>query len=175
MNLAADYLLDTSLLSRLIDDTHAGHESAKAWESSLSVASRKIISVVAIAELRFGLELAMAANRRVVLPRLENIIRLAEQHTPLEVTRATAYEYARLKSAVVKKYMPKRLSHRASAGWGNPEAWIDEFTGRCLGTQENDLWQCAQAVERDLILASCDDGAKAIADAYGGALKLVEV
>lgn len=172
---AVDYLLDTSVLSRMLDDSHAGHAAVRAWEASLPAESRKLVSVVALAELRFGLALAMAAKRQTILPRLEEIIRKAERHSPLEITRATAHEYAQLKSAIVELNLPKRLQHHPNKGWGNPEAWTDEFTGSALGLQENDLWQCAQAIERDLTFVCCDARVEAIATASGGRLTVLSM
>lgn len=170
-----DYLLDTSLLSRLLDTDDRDHATAITWEQGLPAESRKVISVVALAELRFGLELARRANRTAVLPRLEELLGRAERHDPLPITRATGHEYAVLKANLVQARMPKKLAHTGKAGWGNPEAWLDEYTGRSLGTQENDLWQCAQAVERNLVLATSDKGVEAIAAASPGTLQFVLV
>jgi len=174
-NASVDYLIDTSVLSRMLEATHADHGKVKAREASLSSNSRKLLSVVAIAELRFGLALAHAAQRHAALANLSQVINAADKHVPLEITRATAQEYAHLKAAVVAKFLPKRLQRRSNKGWGNPENWIDEFTGRALKTQENDLWQCAQAIERDLTFVSCDSGMDAIEAASGGRLKLLRL
>lgn len=174
-NSSIDYLIDTSVLSRMLDATHNDYGKVKAWEASLPSNSRKLLSVVAIAELRFGLALAQAAQRHAVLANLSQIISAADKHTPLAITRATAQEYAQLKAAVVAKFLPKRLQQRSNKGWGNPEDWIDEYTGRALKTQENDLWQCAQAIERDLTFVSCDSGVDAIEAASSGRLKLLRL
>lgn len=174
-NPSADYLIDTSVLSRMLDATDADHGKVKAWEASLPSNSRKLLSVVAIAELRFGLTLAHAAQRQTVLANLRQITNAADRYTSLEITRATAQEYAQLKAAIVAKFLPKRLQQRSNKGWGNPEDWLDEYTGRALKTQENDLWQCAQAIERDLTFVSCDSGVDAIKAASGGGLKLLRL
>lgn len=171
----ADYLIDTSVLSRLLDDSHKDHHATLLWEQALPRESRRLVSVIAVAELRFGLNLAKASNRAPVMPALEEIIRKVNQKEQLDVTHATSYEYAKLKSDIVECYMPKRLKNRSNAGWGNPEAWINEFTGQSLRTQENDLWQYAQAIERDLVFATCDSGSLDIAKASGGRLKLVYI
>lgn len=172
---SVDYLIDTSVLSRMLDATHVDHGMVKAWEASLPSNSRKVLSVIAVAELRFGLALAQVAQRHAVLANLSKIINAADKHTPLEITRATAQEYAQIKAAVVAKFLPKRLQQRSSKGWGNPEDWIEEYTGRALKTQENDLWQSAQAIERDLTFVSCDAGVDAIEAASGGRLKLLRL
>lgn len=173
-NASVDYLIDTSVLSKMLDPTHADHGKVKAWEASLPSNSRKLLSVVAIAELRFGLALAHAAQRHAVLANLRQITNAADKYTSLEITRVTAQEYAQLKAAVVAKFLPNRLQQRSKKGWGNPEDWIDEYTGRALHIQENDLWQCAQAIERDLTFVSCD-GVPAIVAASDGKLKLLRL
>lgn len=170
-----DYLLDTSVLSRLLDSEHADHTAVRKWNDALPSESRKVLSVVVLAELRFGLELAKAAHRTAILPKLEGILRAAEQHDIVGITRATEREYAVLKSALAAKYMPNRVQNRPNKGWGNPESWSDEFTGQALQIQENDLWQCAQAMERELIFASCDLGVEKMIAAVGAKLMVVKV
>lgn len=159
----------------MLDATSPDHEKTKTWEASLPSTSRKLLSVVAVAEMRFGLALAYAAQRNAALANLRQIINAADKHTPLPITRATAQEYAQLKAAVVARYLPKRLQQRSNKGWGNPEDWIDEYTGRALKTQENDLWQCAQAIERDLTFVCCDSGVDAIEAASDGRLKTLRL
>jgi hypothetical protein len=44
------------------------------------------------------------------------------------------------------------------------EDWIDKATGKALGVDENDLWMCAQAKERDIILITADRRMKRISD-----------
>jgi predicted nucleic acid-binding protein len=45
------------------------------------------------------------------------------------------------------------------------EDWIDQYTGRALNINEGDLWMCAQAKERNLVLVTIDKKMKRIADA----------
>ena len=45
------------------------------------------------------------------------------------------------------------------------EEWVNQATGKALGIDENDLWMCAQAKERDLILVTGDAKMQRIADA----------
>lgn len=168
-----DYLLDASVLSHLLDSTRDRHEEVRNWLQSRDPHSRDVVSVIALAELRFGLQLAKAANRVSNLESLEAIISRAETYESLPVSRATAYEYGLLKAAVVANRMPKRLQKLEKAAWGNPERWMDEFTGDNLHIQENDLWQCAQAVEREMVFVTVDKGVRHIADAACGRLRIV--
>jgi len=165
-----DYLLDTSVLSHLFDPDRLQHALVKEWIDSLPNASRKVISAVALAELRFGQALAKLNDPGGGSPKLDSILQVVVQHDVLEIAATTAHEYAFIKSAVVAKYLPNRLRQSPKRGWGNPETWTDQFTGDALHIQENDLWQCAQAVERNLTFVSCDVGAERIAQACSGRL-----
>jgi len=56
------------------------------------------------------------------------------------------------------------------AGW--TDSWIDELTGEKLQIDENDLWICAQAAERNLVLVTMDSGIGRIRDAVPNLLRL---
>jgi predicted nucleic acid-binding protein len=45
------------------------------------------------------------------------------------------------------------------------EDWVDQATSKALGVDENDLWMCAQAKERGLVLVTTDQRMKRIEDA----------
>jgi predicted nucleic acid-binding protein len=45
------------------------------------------------------------------------------------------------------------------------EEWVDKATGQKLGIDENDLWMCAQAKERNLVLVTADGRMKRIPNA----------
>ena len=108
--ITADFLIDTGVLSGLLDDTNFHHERVKAWFDGLSDNCRKLVSVVALAELRFGRHLALAANGLSALPRLDGIISQAGQFECLEITDPTAVEYAQLKSKLAQSVVPKRIA-----------------------------------------------------------------
>jgi predicted nucleic acid-binding protein len=168
-----DYLLDTSIWSMLLDDARPERQAVAAWEAGLPAHSRRLISVIALAELQFGRELMAGAGRETT--RLDGILHSVRRLESLEVTTATAREYGKLKAAVVAKYLPNRLQDRSKKRWGNPESWSDEFTGEVLQIQENDLWQCAQAVERDVVFVTCDRGAERIRAASDANLRVIRL
>jgi len=169
--ITADFLIDTGVLSGLLDDTNFHHERVKAWFDGLSDNCRKLVSVVALAELRFGRHLALAANGLSALPRLDGIISQAGQFECLEITDPTAVEYAQLKSKLAQSVVPKRIAKQRKANWGNPEIWRSEFTGAMLQIQENDLWQCAQAIEREIVFVTVDKGVSNVAAISDGQLQ----
>jgi tRNA(fMet)-specific endonuclease VapC len=136
------FLLDTSALSPLVDDEHPQHLGAIA--SIAAIGDCPIyVSVIALAELRFGVYLhEMAKGRR--LRNADELISKAEQYPRLEVTTHTLHEYARLKSTLATYYLPK-VTRNFRQRW--VEDWIDQFTNKRLRVDDNDLWICAQALE----------------------------
>ena len=99
------FLLDTSALSPLVDDEHRQHSSAIASIAALG-SCPIYVSVIALAELRFGIYLhEMATGRR--LRNADELISKAEQFPRLEVTTHTLHEYAKLKSTLAIYYLPK--------------------------------------------------------------------
>ena len=104
------------------------------------------MSVITLAEISFGHRLFESSTAQVS-PWLRGIVQEANRHAALEVTRHTAHEYAVLKAALATTYLAKVL-RRERPRW--VENWIDKATGQALQVDENDLWICAQARERDL-------------------------
>lgn len=146
------YLFETSMLSALLDSRHAKHADAKAVVAALESASPKYVSVVALAELKFGQRL-IEAFTGTSPEYLSAILSEANRHALLEITRHTAAEYAELKANLAKTYLDKAL-RRDRPRW--VENWVDKATGQALQVDENDLWMCAQARERDLIMITAD-------------------
>ena len=70
--------------------------------------------------------------------------------------------YAQLKADMAKRYLPN-ASKKGRPRW--LEDWVDKTKGKKLGIDENDLWMCAQAKERELILVTTDRGMQRISDA----------
>lgn len=96
------------------------------------------------------------------LPILQQMLVDARAYAVLDVTRHTAAAYAELKSNLAKLYLAK-ASRRDRPRW--LEEWVDKTTGQKLQVDENDLWMCAQAKERDLVLVTADRGMNRIVSA----------
>lgn len=146
------YLLDTCFLSALLDPTKKNHYIACHVINDLDDEAPKYVSVITFAELRFGIRLAILRGNTDT-ERLEQIIYSAKTHPPLNVTRHTAEEYGLIKAELANKYLNNPLKKFRSR-W--IEEWVDEATGQKLHIDENDLWLCAQAKERNLILLTAD-------------------
>jgi predicted nucleic acid-binding protein len=141
------YLLDTSVLSPLVDSGHARHAAARAAVAALGT-SPIYVSAIALAEMMYGIRLhEMATGSRLL--NATAMIASALLYPQMDVTRHTATEYAELKSLLAIYYLPK-VTRQFRRRW--IEEWIDRFTGRALHIDDNDLWICAQGRENNLIV-----------------------
>ncbi len=147
------YLLDSCLISALLDPTKVNHNTVCTAINDLDNAALKYVSVITLAELLFGTKLAVLRGDSNT-ERLEEIIRKAKTHKPLEVTKHTANGYGQIKAELANKYLDCALRKEKRPRW--IEEWIDKATGQKLQIDENDLWLCAQATERNLVLLTAE-------------------
>ena len=158
------YILDTSVLSALLDDKHGRHGEIESKVAGLDPGPPQFVSAISLGEKEFGL-----AHARIVLnaraPNLERALNEARRFRVLDVTRHTSRVYGELKSRMTAKYLAKSMRQQHPR-W--LEDWVDSATGKTLGVDENDLWQYAQAKERDMFFVVTDKGVQRIADADTG-------
>ena len=143
------YLLDTNSVSVLYDARRPNHRAVRQALAAFDPQAPQLVSVVTIAELRFGLALSRAAGQP--LTHIEACIELAEEHPLAEVGRYTAEAFAHVKASVALARIDVR---RRIPRW--VEGWADRVTGQLLQVDENDLWIAAQAVERNLVVVTSD-------------------
>lgn len=93
------YLFDTSFVSHLLNSQRIKHVRANELLGGLDSNKYHFVSVIALAELNYGLELAKKLKQDN-LPAIENVLSEARKYSRLEVTKYTAKAYAELKSAV---------------------------------------------------------------------------
>ena len=146
------YILDTSVLSPLLDPGHRRHAQVRQSVSLLEQDAVVFLSAASLAELRYGVNLAVAFGH-ARLPALQNTLVDARRYRVLDITRHTADAYGELKATLARTYLPN-AAQRARPRW--IEDWVDNTTGQKLQIDENDLWMCAQAKERDLPLCTAD-------------------
>ena len=146
------YIFDTSVLSPLLDAEHSRHGDVQTAIGALDQHATKFVSAIVMAELAYGVRLVETVAGSAS-PHLQRTLTRAHEYAVLEVTRHTSAAYAELKANVAAKYLDKVL-WRDRPRW--VEDWIDRATGKRLQIDENDLWICAQAKERDLIVATAD-------------------
>lgn len=155
------YLLDTTILSIYLDANHPHHAQKMAALNALPIQAPRYVSVVGLAELSFGIRLAETLGK-ADLQSLKEIIRRARNHALLDVTAHTSDAYAEIKAKMASKYLSKVLRKDRPKYL---EDWVDKATGKALGIDENDLWMCAQAKERDIIFLTADGRMQRIPEA----------
>lgn len=155
------YLIDTTILSICLDPTHPHHADKGGSLDALPADSPRFVSAVALAELDYGVRLAQMLGKGK-LPDLEAMFAQAKSYAVLDITHHTASAYAELKANLAHKYLAKTLRRDRPK---YIEEWVDKATGLKLGIDENDLWMCAQAKERELVFLTADGRMQRIPDA----------
>ena len=150
------YLFDTSVISALLDRRHFRHFEIRQAVAKLDPTAPQYLSPMSLAETEFG-SLMAEAFQPTGAQRLMRVVREAKEYGVLPVSHHTSTVYARLKTDLAKCYLAQ-ASRKDRPRW--VEDWVDKTTGKKLQIDENDLWMCAQAKERDLILVTADDKMK---------------
>ena len=158
-----DFIYDTSVLSAKLDQRHPRHEKTADAISALPDDSRYFVSTISLAELTFGARLKKAFSPER-LQTLERILQDARKYEILEIGRHTSEVYANLKAKLALRYLPNATRReRKRLRW--IEDWPDNFRGKSLQVDENDLWLCSQTIERSKTLLTSDKGMARIAEA----------
>jgi len=145
------YLLDTSALTPLVNEGHLKHQAARAIIDKLGSAPI-YVSVIALAEMLYGFGLYKKFEGSV-LPNADGMMSKALGYPCLGISNHTASAYAELKSTLAKHYLPtpkKEFRKR------HVEDWVDQFTGKTLAVDDNDIWVCAQAREMNFVVVAGD-------------------
>lgn len=155
------YLLDTSILSVYLDPSDARHTGSAQVLAELPEGSALIVSAIALAEIEFGVRVARMISRER-FAQLELVLAAARRHFVIDVTKQTAQVYADIKAKIAHKFLASTLRKDRPK---YIEDWIDRTTGKSLDIDENDLWMCAQAKERDLTLLTAERRMRRISEA----------
>jgi predicted nucleic acid-binding protein len=145
------YLLDTSALSAYYNETHPYHEITRSKVDALDKHAPQLVSVISLGEIEFGIRLAEYEGS-TYLPEMHVRLERIRQHARLEVSHHTSEAYAELRAAIAKRVLRPGRKKRPRY----IEDWVDRASGKTLQIDENDLWICSQAKERDLTLISTD-------------------
>jgi predicted nucleic acid-binding protein len=157
----AGYLLDTSVLIALVDSQSPFSRAANDAMASMQSSDLQFVSSISFGEIHTGIE----ANFRIRgqrPPNAQHTLALARTHSLLVVDEHVAHTYGGLKAAMVVRYMPN--ASRSQRGQFL-ENWINQATGLRLGINENDIWICAQALERDIFVISTDSDFERVREA----------
>jgi tRNA(fMet)-specific endonuclease VapC len=145
------YLLDTSALTPLADASHLKHAAATTLIQSLKNAPI-YASAISIAEMMYGLAL-YEKTHGTKLPNADQMLSDAKLYPMLDIEHHTAAEYAELKATIATYYLPNVTKQFRTK---YVEDWVDKFTGKALGIDDNDLWICAQSCEMNFTLIADD-------------------
>ena len=145
------YLLDTSALSAYLNEDHPHHEVAVSVIGGLPTGAAKFVSIVTLAELDFGIRLAELQGSQHLVA-YKKRLEVVRAYASLDLTRHTSEVYAELKVRLASQM--QRKPGKKMRRW--VEDWIDSASDKRLQIDENDLWICAQAKERDLVVVTGD-------------------
>lgn len=148
----AAYLFDTSALIALVDPRNSFNKAVNDALSAMQSSDLQFVSSISFGEIHTGIETNVRIRGQRP-PNAQQTLALAEKHSLLTVDQNVARTYGVLKAAMVAHYMPH--SSRSQRGQFL-ENWINQATGLRLGINENDIWICSQALERDISVISTD-------------------
>jgi predicted nucleic acid-binding protein len=151
------YLFDASALSARLNEDHPHHASASAVIDGLPSEALKLVSIITLGEIDYGIRLAEQIGSKR-LDEFRQRLDVIRRYTPLDLTHHTSEAYAELKARIASHV--RRRPNKKLSRW--IEDWIDLGSGKGLQIDENDLWLCAQAKAHDLIVITTDTDLRAI-------------
>ncbi len=144
------YLLDTNILFAMVGERREYHDSVWNHRSRCGAGTALYISAVTLGEFDLGICLAgrqrSTARKDIADFMGNNGIQI------LSISKHTAECYGALKGRLVERYRSGTIRNRVKF----PESWIDPESGSAIGIDECDLWICANALERNLVLVTHD-------------------
>ena len=142
------YLLDTCIWSYWFNSKRAQHTRVVGRIQNLASGSKLGISIITWGEIAHGHTVVSAE----LLPIQSEYLQFIQSKGPktFEMDIHTASTYGELRALLFEK-LPNATKRKKRA-----EQIVDPVTGRELGIDENDLWIVAQAITRNLILATND-------------------
>jgi predicted nucleic acid-binding protein len=153
-------LLDTNFVSVLFDPRRPNYTAVEARARAFAQTDLVYLSVIVLAELRYGIEAAERAGQDIT--HIRGTLTQAATYPLAEIGRHTAEAYGEVKARLAAHYLD--LSRRVPR-W--LEDWQDRVPSKTLQVDENDLWIVAQAIERDYLLVTSD---QRLADRFGKAI-----
>ena len=145
------YLLDTNIIEYWFNANRPEHDRVISRIESLPPEAPLGVSTITLGEIEYGHRVVSVAPTSIQVQFSEFV----EEQLPqsFDIRRSTVVYYGELRARLFEKYAPKRLRKKGL----RPEQLIDPVTSAELGIQQNDLWICAQALERNLVLVTNDD------------------
>lgn len=145
------YILDTSALSAYLHEGHPHHSVVVRVIDGLPHEAHMFVSVITLAEFDYGIRFAELTGS-THLDEYRERLEIIRQYARIDLTHHTSEAYAELKSRLASHMQPK--ARQKMPRW--IEDWVVLGSAKRLQSDENDLWICAQAKERDLVVATTD-------------------
>jgi predicted nucleic acid-binding protein len=144
-----DFLLDTCIWSYWFDTNCPEHPAVKHRVDTLPKNRILWMSVITWGEIVYGHKVESLLE----LPIQAEYLRFIGSQGPMkfEVDMHAANKYGELRARLFNKYVAEKDRHKL-----RPEQIVNPVTSKALGIQENDLWIAAQAITRNLTLATND-------------------
>lgn len=154
------YLLDTSVLSALVNPKHPSHAKAITFKNKhIDGEQQLFICVISLAEMQFGLSMLEGRSsppKHTDLDTVRAHIQAARNLSePLDVTHHVAVEQGRLRSKWAWEVAPNKAVQGKLKGI-QPEQWSEDWPATTLQITENDIWIAATALTHDLTLVTLD-------------------
>ncbi|HUU15972.1 MAG TPA: PIN domain-containing protein [Sedimentisphaerales bacterium] len=158
------FLLDTCIWSYWFDVKREKNLKVKSHIQKLPSDSILGISIISWGEVVYGHKVE-SPNETPIQAEYIQFIKSKRPKT-FEIDIHTANKYGEIRALLFEKYAPKIRKPGL-----RPEQLIDPVTSRELGIQENDLWIAAQAMVRNMTLAT-DDKLSRIREVAGDELHI---
>ena len=158
------FLLDTCIWSYWFDVKREQHVNVKSQVQKLPSDSILGISIISWGEVFYGHKAESPDETPIQVEYIQFI--KSKRPMTFEIDIHTANKYGELRALLFEKCAPKIRKPGL-----RPEQLIDPVTSRELGIQENDLWIAAQAMVRNMTLAT-DDKLSRIREVAGGVLQI---
>ena len=105
------YILDTSVLSTLLDPEHQRHILIRDGVQQLERHATLFLSTISLAELQYGVKLAETFGHGR-LPTLQELLVGARNYRLLDITRHTSAACADIKTSLVRTYFANAAAKR---------------------------------------------------------------
>jgi len=158
------FLLDTCIWSCWFDVKREQHVNVKSHVQKLPSDSILGISIISWGEVFYGHKAESSDETPIQVEYIQFI--KSKRPMTFEIDIHTANKYGELRALLFDKYAPKDKRKKNL----RPEQLVDPITSLELGIQENDLWISAQAMVRNMTLAT-DDKLSRIREVAGGDLQ----
>jgi len=156
------YLLDTCVISSLLDRTKPRHAAVRLCLDRLSGDAPVFVSAIVLGEIEYGIN----AEPKMLEQRKQELRGVRALFPTVDVRETTKIFYGSIRAALFEG----KIKHGKRAL--RPEQLVDPVTSLRLAVQENDIWITALALEHRLTLVTHDMKMRPLWEAAGEELNV---